>query len=68
MSTAEAAKTYLGMCVTIQLLKLIKFASTMVPKMGLAPLVLKKALPDLIFFMLVVFIVLLAFSQLFYMQ
>ena len=47
----------------LRLLKLIKFSEALVPKMGLAPLVLKKALPDLVFFMLVFFITLLAFSQ-----
>ena len=66
MSTAHSAKLSLALCVTIQLLKLIKFTSALVPKMGLAPLVLKRALPDLVFFVAVFFIVLLAFSQLFY--
>ena len=45
MATARQSKTYLSLCVTIQFLKLIKFTSSLVPKMGLAPLVLKKALP-----------------------
>lgn len=66
MSTAQSAKLSLSLCVTIQLFKLIKFTSALVPKMGLAPLVLKKALPDLVFFVVVFMIVLLAFSQLFY--
>lgn len=56
MSAAQTGKTYLSLCVTIQLLKLIKFCSALVPKMGLAPLVLKRALPDLIFFVAVFFI------------
>ena len=68
MSTAPSAKGALSVCVTIQLLKLIKFASALVPKMGLAPEVLKKALPDLLFFVIVFILTLLAFSQLFYVQ
>ena len=47
MDTLLQAKTYLSLCVCIQLLKISKFAAALVPKMGLAPLVLKKALPDL---------------------
>ena len=41
---------------------------TYAPPQGLAPEVLKKALPDIIFFVAVFFITLLAFSQLFYVQ
>ena len=52
----------------IQLLKIIKFTSVLIPKMDLAPLVLKKALPDLVFFMIVFVISLLAFSTMFYVQ
>ena len=50
MSTIRDGKFYLSLCVCIQLLKIIKFTSALIPKMDLAPLVLKKALADLIFF------------------
>ena len=66
MTTIREGKFYLSACVCIQLLKVIKFTSALVPKMGLAPLVLKKALPDLIFFSMVFFLTLFAFSSLFY--
>ena len=62
------AKKYLSMCACIQLLKVAKFASALVPKMGLAPTVLKKALPDMVFFGAIFFISMVAFSTLFYIQ
>ena len=68
MVAARDLKTYLSLCVTIQLLKVIKFCSALVPKMGLAPMVLKKALPDIVFFVAVFLLTLVAFSQLFYVQ
>jgi hypothetical protein len=46
----------------------MKIAGVLVPKMGLAPSVLKKALPDLIAFGIVFAISLLAFSSIFHMQ
>ena len=46
----------------IQLLKIIKFASALVPKMDLAPSVLKKALPDLVFFGVVFIISMVGFG------
>ena len=39
----------------------------LVPKMGLAPQVLKKALPDLTFFILIFVISVLAFANMFYL-
>ena len=45
-----------------------KFMSALVPKMDLAPLVLKRALPDLVFFGLVFFISMGAFAAMFYVQ
>ena len=66
MAVNRDAKSYLSLCVCIQLLKLIKFSAMLVPKMDLAPKVLKKALPDLIFFGIVFGISLLAFSMMFY--
>jgi len=66
--TYARAKTYLSMCVCIQLLKTTKFLTVLVPKLDLAPIVLKKALPDLVFFMAVFGISLVAFSTMFYVQ
>ena len=64
----KQGKLYLSLCVCIQLLKIGKFTSAIVPKMGLAPLVLKRALPDLVFFGCVFIISMIAFSTLFYVQ
>lgn len=66
MLTMGDAKTWFAICVCIQLLKLIKFFSSLVPKMGLAPAVLKRALADLTFFGLVFVISMYAFSACFY--
>ena len=44
MATFKQAKVYLSLCVCIQLLKILKFLSVLIPKMDLAPIVLKKAL------------------------
>ena len=68
MSTIRDGKFYLSLCVCIQLLKVIKFISALVPKMGLAPSVLKKSFADLVFFGIVFFISLAAFSQMFFIQ
>ena len=68
MHNLRSAKQYLSLCVCIQLLKMAKFTSALVPKMGLAPLVLKKALPDLVFFGFIFTVSMLAFSTLFYVQ
>jgi hypothetical protein len=66
MSTIRDGKFYLSLCVCIQLLKIIKFTSALVPKMDLAPLVLKKALADLVFFGIVFLISMISFSTMFY--
>ena len=42
MTTFRDAKMYLSLCVCIQLLKILKVASALIPKMGLATNVLKK--------------------------
>jgi len=68
METVRNAKLYLSLCVCIQLLKIIKFTSALVPKMGLAPSVLRKAFADLVFFGVVFFISVIAFSTMFYIQ
>ena len=52
----------------VQLLKVIKFTTLLVPKMGLATSVLSKALVDLIFFGVVFGITMFAFSCMFYVQ
>ena len=68
MEAMRDLKMYLSLTVCLQLLKLLKIAGILVPKMGLAPAVLKKALPDLTTFALVFMISVLAFSSLFYIQ
>ena len=68
MRTIRTGKFYLSLCVCIQLLKIIKFTSALVPKMDLAPSVLKKAFPDLVFFGIVFAISLFAFSTMLYIQ
>ena len=43
-------RTVLSICVTIQLLKFIKFTDALVPKMALMTSVLSRAMADLVFF------------------
>mmetsp|Transcript_659 Transcript_659/g.1374 ORF Transcript_659/g.1374 Transcript_659/m.1374 type:complete len:137 (-) Transcript_659:8-418(-) len=50
MSNFRNLKIFISLCVCIQLLKVLKFASELVPKMGLATSVLKKCVIDLLFF------------------
>ena len=45
MKTNARTKLALSLCVCIQVLKIIKFLSSLIPKMGLAPLVLFDAAP-----------------------
>ena len=68
MTVLKQGKLYLSLCVCIQLLKIIKFVSALIPKFDLAPSVLKKALADLVFFTVVFFITMIAFSTMFYIQ
>ena len=68
MECARDAKMYLSLCVCIQLLKITKVFALLVPKMGLAPAVLKKALPDLFFFGVVFVISMIAFANMLYIQ
>ena len=68
MNTIRDGKFYLSLCVCIQLLKIIKFVSSLIPKMGLAPNVLRKAFADLVFFGITFFLSLFAFSTMFYIQ
>jgi hypothetical protein len=60
-------KLYLSLSICLQLLKVMKILAIMVPKMGLAPAVLKKALPDLVAFAGVFMISVLAFSSIFHL-
>ena len=68
MSTFRNAKMYLSLCVCIQLFKILKFASQLIPKMGLATSVLRECCMDLLFFGLVFIISMLAFSTMLYVQ
>ena len=55
-------------CVCIQFLKVLKFASQLVPKMSLATAVLKKCMVDLIFFGVSFMISVFAFSSMLSVQ
>ena len=61
-------KFVLALCVCVQLLKIMKISAILVPKMGLTPTVLKKALPDMIFFVIVFAVSLFAFSNMLFIQ
>ena len=68
MSEYKETKTFLSMCVCIQLLKILKFTSVLVPKMGLATDVLRFCAMDLIFFGVTMIISMGAFSMMMYVQ
>ena len=68
MAEFRLAKMLLSLCVCVQLLKVLKFASQLVPKMGLATTVLKKALPDLVFFGICFMVSVFAFSAMLTVQ
>ena len=68
MRTIGMAKLFLSFCICIQLLKIIKFTDTLVPKMNLATSVLRKAGPDLLFFAFVFIMSMVAFGMMFYVQ
>ena len=68
MSAYRQTKLFLSLCVCIQLLKILKFASMLVPKMGLATDVLRKCALDLVFFGAVFVIAMCAFSMMLYIQ
>ena len=61
-------KFVLALCVCLQLLKIMKISAILVPRMGLTPTVLKKALPDMIFFVIVFAVSLFAFSNMLFIQ
>eukprot|EP00966_Prymnesium_polylepis_P134586 3110919-Prymnesium_polylepis.1 len=50
MNSFRETKTSLALCMCIQLLKILKFAAALVPKVGLATNVLRKCVVDVIFF------------------
>merc|ERR1719321_440774 len=68
MSLYRNVKMVLSWCVCIQLLKVVKFTDTLIPKMNLATSVLYAAAPELAFFSFVFIISMFAFSQLFYIE
>jgi hypothetical protein len=68
MTDARRLKFYLAMTSCLQLLKIMKIMAILVPKMGLAPSVLKKAMADLIFFGVVFGISVFAFANVLFIQ
>ena len=68
MQDARRLKFYLAMTACLQLLKIMKIMAILVPKMGLAPSVLKKAMADLIFFGVVFGISVFAFANVLFIQ
>ena len=68
MSSFRSTKVFLSLCVCIQLFKILKFLSQLVPKMGLATAVLKKCVIDLMFFGVTFVISMLAFSMMLFIQ
>ena len=68
MGTFRQAKMLYSLCACIQLFKILKFASVLVPKMGLATAVLKKAVMDLVFFGVVFIISMMAFAMMLFVQ
>ena len=59
---------YISLCVCIQLFKVIKFTSQLVPKMSLMTSVLRQCVVDLFFFGVVFFNSVIAFSMMLYVQ
>ena len=68
MAASRSTKLYLSLCVCIQLLKVLKFAGALIPKMGLASAVLRKCLIDMVFFTIAFLISMLAFSMMLFVQ
>jgi len=68
MAEYRDAKKYLSLCICIQLFKVIKYLSQLVPKMSLMTSVLRTCVIDLFFFGIVFFISLVAFSMMLYVQ
>ena len=68
MKEYRMTKMYISLCVCIQLFKVIKFTSQLVPKMSLMTSVLRECVVDLAFFGLVFFNSVIAFSMMLYVQ
>ena len=68
MGEYRTMKLFYSMCVCIQLLKILKFASAMIPKMGLATDVLRECAVDLLFFGITFIISMMAFAVMLYVQ
>jgi hypothetical protein len=68
MSEYRRMKQYLSLCVCIQLFKVTKFTSALIPKMSLMANVLRIAAVDMLFFGIVFFNSLIAFSCMLFVQ
>uniref|UniRef100_A0A7S2BTN0 Polycystin cation channel PKD1/PKD2 domain-containing protein n=1 Tax=Haptolina brevifila TaxID=156173 RepID=A0A7S2BTN0_9EUKA len=68
MTRFRSCKVYLSLCVCIQLFKVLKFLSQLVPKTGLATNVLRKSALDLLFFGVTFIVSMLAFSMMLFVQ
>ena len=68
MALARQAKFYTAFCITLQLLKIIKFTNVIVPKMSLMTRVLGKGATDLAFFGIIFGISVFAFTMLLFIQ
>ena len=68
MGEYRTLKQFLSICLSIQLLKIIKFTSQLIPKMGHMPEVLRICLTDMVFFSIVFAISILSFSMMLYLQ
>lgn len=68
MAASRSTKLFLSLCVCIQLLKVLKFAGALIPKMGLTAAVLRKCLVDMVFFSIAFAISMLAFSMMLFVQ
>jgi len=68
MDEYRRTKQYLALCVCLQLFKITKFTAALIPKMGLMSNVLRQAAVDILFFGVVFFNSLIAFSCMLYVQ
>jgi len=68
MSEYRNMKQFLSLCICIQLLKVIKLAAQLVPKVGYMSSVLRTSVVDLFFFGVVFIISVIAFSMMLYVQ
>ena len=68
MNEYRSTKKYISLCVCIQLFKVIKFTSQLIPKMSLMTSVLRTCVADLVFFGIVFLNSVIAFSMMLYVQ